>query len=65
MILITNGQRDEAVRYLTLLCGRLSTTSSREANTLRLARKLIKSLQAKRPTESPATGDIKRISPES
>lgn len=52
MILISNKQRDDIVRYLDLLCNSLSDRKdNRSYNTCRLARKLAKQLRLKQPTE--------------
>lgn len=49
MIVISNKQRDDIVRYLDLLCQTLQGTDNRTYNTKRLARNLSKRLSAKQP----------------
>lgn len=50
MIMISNKQRDDIVRYLTEFTeGLQSVKSTRTYNTRRLARKLIQVLSAKKP----------------
>lgn len=52
MIVISNKQRDDIVRYLDLLCQTLQGTDTRTYNTKRLARILSKRLDAKQPIPS-------------
>ena len=52
MIVISNKQRDDIVRYLELLCQTLEVTDTRTADTKRLARILSKRLDAKQPISS-------------
>lgn len=49
MIIISNSQRDQIVRYLDMLCDSLQGTDTRTYNTKRLARILSKKLQGKKP----------------
>lgn len=50
MIMISNKQRDDIVRYLTEFTeGMQSVKSTRVYNTRRLARKLVQVLSAKKP----------------
>ena len=50
MIMISNKQRDDIIRYLTEFTeGLQSVKSTRTYNTRRLARKLIQVLSAKKP----------------
>lgn len=52
MILISNKQRDDSVRYLDLLCSILSDRKDNKSyNTCRLARKLAKQLRLKQQTK--------------
>ena len=62
MILISNRQRDDIVRYLDLLCNRLNGRGSKEFNTRRLARLLIKALQEKQPLPEDIAAPFKKIS---
>lgn len=52
MIVISNKQRDDIVRYLDLLCQALHGDDTRTYNTKRLARILSKRLNAKQPISS-------------
>lgn len=52
MIVISNKQRDDIVRYLDLLCQTLQGNDTRTYNTKRLARILSKRLNAKKPIPS-------------
>lgn len=52
MIVISNKQRDDIVRYLDLLCQTLQGTDTRTYNTKQLARILSKRLNAKQPISS-------------
>lgn len=52
MIVISNKQRDDIVRYLELLCQTLQGDDTRTYNTKRLARILSKRLDAKTPISS-------------
>lgn len=49
MIIISNAQRDQVVRYLNVLCGILDGKDTRSHNIKRLSRKLIAQLETKRP----------------
>lgn len=49
MIIISNAQRDQVVRYLNVLCGILNDNDTKSYNIKRLSRKLIVQLEAKRP----------------
>lgn len=49
MIVISNKQRDDIVRYLDLLCQSLTGADTRTYNTKRLARILSKNLESKEP----------------
>lgn len=49
MIIISNKQRDDIVRYLDLLCQFLEGNDTRTYNTKRLARILSKKLNSKQP----------------
>lgn len=49
MILISNKQRDDIVRYIDLMCEALTSNDLRTFNTKRLARKLAKQLRQKQP----------------
>lgn len=52
MIVISNKQRDDIVRYLDLLCQTLQGDDTRTYNTKRLARILSKRLDEKQPISS-------------
>ncbi len=49
MILISNSQRDDAVRYLEAFAVSLTGGSTKEYNSRRLARKLARILAQKQP----------------
>lgn len=49
MIVISNKQRDDIVRYLDYLCGKVKDNDLRTINTKRLASSLVKKLRAKKP----------------
>lgn len=49
MIVISNKQRDELVRYIDLLCESLQGNSNKVYNTKRLALRLKRSLLSKQP----------------
>lgn len=49
MIIISNAQRDQVVRYLNVLCGILNDKDTKSYNIKRLSRKLIVQLEAKCP----------------
>lgn len=49
MIVISNKQRDDIVRYLEHLCNKVQSEDLRTVNTKRLARALVKKLKAKKP----------------
>ena len=51
MIIISNAQRDQVVRYLNVLCGILNDKDTKSYNIKRLSRKLIVQLEAKRPIQ--------------
>lgn len=56
MILISNRQRDDMMRYIRLMCECMRGTDNRTYNTKRLAKKLYRALEAKQPLpkEGPA-----------
>jgi hypothetical protein len=47
MIIISNSQRDQILRYLDQLCDTMQGSDTRTYNTKRLARKLAKRLREK------------------
>lgn len=47
MIVISNSQRDQIVRYLRILCDTIDTSTTSNYNVQRLARKLICQLNSK------------------
>lgn len=49
MIIITNKQRDDILRYIDLMCEALQGKDTRTYNTKRLARNLANRLKAKQP----------------
>jgi len=49
MIIISNRQRDDILRYIDLLCETLQGKDTRTYNTKRLARNLASRLKAKQP----------------
>ena len=49
MIVISNKQRDDIVRYLEYLCDRVEGDDLRTINTKRLAGAIVKKLRAKKP----------------
>ena len=49
MIVISNKQRDDIVRYLEFLCGRVKDDDLRMINTKRLAGTLVRKLREKKP----------------
>lgn len=49
MIIISNRQRDDILRYIELLCETLQGKDTRTYNTKRLARNLAARLKAKQP----------------
>lgn len=51
MVIISNSQRDQIVRYLDILCTTLQDDNLRQYNTKRLAKILSRKLQSK-PTVS-------------
>lgn len=51
MIIISNAQRDQVVRYLNVLCGILNGKDTKSYNIKRLSRKLIAQLEAKLPVQ--------------
>jgi hypothetical protein len=52
MIVISNSQRDQILRYLDMLCKELKGDDNRTYNTKRLARKLVKALREKKPVNN-------------
>lgn len=63
MIIISNKQRDDIVRYLNLLCQFLEGNDTRTYNTKRLARILSKKLNSKQPiSASELPEQLKKIS---
>lgn len=61
MIVISNRQRDDIVKYIDQLCDRLQSKSTREYNTKRLALKLKRTLQEKQPLSAAELRAIKKI----
>lgn len=61
MIVISNRQRDDLVRYIDLLCERLQGKSTREINTKRLALKLKRTLLEKQPLTAEVFREVKKI----
>ncbi len=57
MILLSNKQRDDIVRYLDILCRTLTSRDSQTVNTKRLVRNLAKGLKAKQPFDASALPD--------
>lgn len=55
MIIISNKQRDDILRYIDLMCEALQGNDTRTFNTKRLARNLANRLKAK---QSFATSDL-------
>lgn len=49
MIIISNKQRDDIMRYILLMCDNMKGTDNRTYNTKRLAMKLYRVLEAKQP----------------
>ena len=49
MIIISNSERDNIVRYIELMCQHMAGEDTRTYNTKRLARKLAAKLKAKQP----------------
>lgn len=49
MIIISNSQRDDIVRYIDLMCEAMKGQDTRTYNTKRLARKLAARMKAKQP----------------
>jgi len=61
MILISNSQRDEIVRYLVAFAATAGDGGTRDYNARRLARKLARALDGKRPVPSgELPGTLKR-----
>jgi len=58
MIIISNSQRDQILRYLDLLCESLTGADTRTYNTKRLARKLAKRLREK---ESVSADELRNL----
>lgn len=58
MIIISNSQRDQILRYLDLLCESLTGEDTRTYNTKRLAKNLAKRLRAK---ESVSAEELRNI----
>lgn len=52
MIIISNSQRDQIVRFLDVLCQVLTGEDTRTYNTKRLARNLNKRLREKKPVSA-------------
>lgn len=52
MIIISNRQRDDILRYIDLLCDALQGKDTRTYNTKRLARNLAARLKAKQPFDA-------------
>lgn len=52
MIIISNSQRDQIVRFLDVLCQVLTGEDTRTYNTKRLARNLNKRLRDKQPVSA-------------
>ena len=65
MITISNKQRDDAVRYIDLLCQTLQGNDTRTYNTIRLARKLSKVLKAKQPFSASESSEQLKFSQQS
>lgn len=61
MIVISNRQRDDLVRYIDLLCERLQGKSTKEFNTKRLAIKLKRTLLEKQPLTAEELREVKKI----
>lgn len=49
MIIISNKQRDDILRYIELMCENMKGTDNKKYNTKRLAMKLHRVLEAKQP----------------
>lgn len=49
MIIISNKQRDDMMRYIELMCENMRGTDNKTYNTKRLAMKLYRALEAKQP----------------
>lgn len=63
MILISNNQRDEAVRYLDMLCEHLDgAKSNRDYNARRLAARLRRALSGRRVLTEDELNALKKIS---
>lgn len=58
MIIISNSQRDQILRYLDILCESLTGEDNRSYNTKRLAKNLAKRLRAK---ESVSADELRKI----
>lgn len=52
MIIISNKQRDDILRYIDLMCEALQGKDTRTYNTKRLARNLANRLKAKQPFDA-------------
>ncbi|MBR5282883.1 MAG: hypothetical protein IKU22_08920 [Alistipes sp.] len=61
MIVISNRQRDELVKFLDLLCERLNGKTTKEYNTKRLALKLSRTLSKKQPLAAEDMRELKKI----
>ena len=61
MIVISNRQRDELVKFLDLLCERLNGKTTKEYNTKRLALKLSRTLSKKQPLTAEDMRELKKI----
>lgn len=64
MIIISNKQRDDIVRYLDLLCQTLEGDDTKTYNTKRLARILSKKLNSKQPISASELPEQLKISPQ-
>lgn len=60
MIIISNTQRDQILRYLELLCDTLPGEDLKTFNTKRLARNLAKRLRAKESVSAAELRNIKK-----
>ena len=58
MIIISNSQRDQILRYLDLLCESLTGDDNRSYNMRRLAKNLARRLRAK---ESVSADELRKI----
>lgn len=60
MIIISNSQRDQILRYLDMFCDSLPGDDLRSFNTRRLARNLAKRLRAKESVSAAELRNIKK-----